>query len=293
MDTTVYFRSWWFWIPAIALVAYSLFSCLEAKRSKKAIAIRLYYSGVITFYTFILKQINLFGISGDKGLLSLSRGAWSITFFTIAYLVISVLIEKLVISGEVIGSLSLFGSSASFKDSNRENSLSMIKENITSLEMGIESITKTYKYMTDYLKSESVIDEINEGIFDYDLTLSIIVNRYYKYRGQGVIGRVFSYEESEAKEEIKDILDNELREYAISAPHKILIRNEIKKEYIYQLFREKDNILFIPAKSHILNQLTLVVIKSTEDINLNDVQILNQILFVFELSLVQLLNVND
>lgn len=293
MDTTVYFESWWFWIPAIVLLLYSLSGLLESKRSKKALFIKMYYSSVIIFYTFILKYINLFGIAGDKGLLALSKGAWSITFFTIAYLTMSILIEKLIISGEVIGSLSLFGSSASFKDGNRENSLSMIKENITSLEMGIESITKTYKYMTDYLKSEIVIESINKGTFDYDLTLSIIINIYYKYKGQGAIARVFSYEENESKEEIKYILDNELREYAISTTHKLVIRSEIERECIYQLFREKDNMLFIPAKSHILNQLTLVVVKSNEDINLNDVQILNQILFVFELSLIHLLNVNE
>lgn len=293
MDTTAYFKSWWFWIPAIALLVYSLFSFMETKKSKKVLLIRMYYSVVIVFYTFVLKNINLFGIAEEKGLLSLSQGAWSVTFFTIVYLMMSVLIEKLIISGEVIGSLSLFGSSAIFKDDNKENSLSMIRENIISLEMGIESITKTYKYMVEYLRSQSVIEEINEAAFEYDSTLAIIINKYYKYKGQGAIARVFSYSESDSGEDIKDILNNELREYAISTAHKILIKKEINKEYIYQLFREKDNILFIPTKSHILNELVLIVVKSNEDINLNDVQILNQILFVFELSLVQLLNVNE
>ena len=293
MDTTTYFRSWWFWIPSIALLVYSLVSCLENKRSEKVPIIRIYYSSVVIFYTFILKHINLFEISGDKGLLSLSKGAWSVTFFTIVYLTISILIEKLIISGQVIGSLSLFGSSAIFKDEDKENSLALIRENIISLEMGIESITKTYKYMVEYLRLDSVIAEINESTFEYDSTLATIVNKYYKYKGQVAIAKVFNYSESEASEYIKEILNNELREYAISNGHKILIKNEIKKDCIYQLFRDKDNILFIPAKSHILNELILIVIKSSEDINLNDVQILNQILFVFELSLVQVLNVNE
>lgn len=292
MDTTLYFKEWYFLIPSIALLLYSIVNYFLSKRSKKIIKIRCYYTAVLLFYTLILREVNLFGISGSKELLYLSKGAWAITFFTTIYLVISILIEKLIISGEVIGSLSVFGSSASFKEDNRDGSLSMIRENITSLEMGIESITKTYTYMVEYLKTASVRCEINEGTFDYDLTLATIINKYYKYKGQGAIARVFSYMESESKIEIKEILDNELRDYAISSPHKLLIKNEIRKEYVYQLFREKDNMLFIPTKSHILNKLSLIVIKSTEDINLNDVQILNQILFVFELSLVQVLNLN-
>lgn len=282
IDTTTYFNLRIYWLIPILLLTYSvcitIFTDIEWVFKMK----RIYYSICTLFYIFMLKNINLIGISVEKGLFGTSNKVWSIIVFTIIFFLTSIIIDNWIISGYVFKEFGFFGAKF-IKD---ETKITVVEQEdyIHSLENGIKGEFDVIDDVKKLFADGEVIGDIRTDNFDLIERFSEILRLYYKHRKVSVDVECQVY----LRDNIDNIVDELIDDNQLQLYKKHQIKRTLNKNETLYIENKKQNLLLVTTKSSVLNDESnlLIKVKSIKDINLYDRHIIVNILFYFELYLV-------
>lgn|GEM_PF-2962519 len=281
IDTTNYFKSWWYFTIPATFILYSIIIAIFAEIEWVYKVKRIYYSISTLVYIVMLKNINLIGIAGEKGLLGTSSKVWAIIVFTIIFFLTSIIIDNWIISGYAFKEFGFFG--AKFIRDEAKTTVVEQEDYIHSLENGITGIFEVIDDIKTLFKNEDIIEEIKSDRFDFTEKFTEIAHSYYKYRKLGADIDSEIYKISDI-----DRITKELKDFhQLSFNKGIQIKQTLKNSETIYIEKKDYNILVVSTKSNILGEddNLLIKIKSSKDINLYDRYILINILFYFELYL--------
>lgn len=281
VDTTNYFKSWWYFCIPAALILYSIAIAVFTEIEWVYKVKRIYYSISIFVYVIMLKNVNLIGIAGEKGLLGTSNKVWAIIVFTIIFFLVSIIIDNWIISGYAFKEFGFFG--AKFIRDEANTTVLEQGDYIYSLENGITGSFQVVDDIKTIFKSEEVIEEIKSDKFDLAARFTGILSAYYKHRKLDADIDIQVYGANDIDQIRKDLKDANQLSFKDEIHVKGVLKN---KETIY--IEKKDyNLLLMSTESSILGNgdNLFIRIKSSKEINLYDRYIVINMLFYFELYL--------
>lgn len=288
MDTKLYFSSWLWYIPSIALILFSAISSLFIFKDDNIISKinRFYYSVCMLAYVLIVKNINLVSISSSS-FLGIRPKFCSIITFTIIYFLIILLIDNIIISGYSFKEFGILG--AKFIRDDTKATVIEQDEYIFSLENGFSALQDTFNYMETFFSEQQTKDDIKNSKFDYTLNLHDIIEHYYRKELLSVNIDFTIYDSSDIKSTIIGICNK----YTLSNKnmHKLKSGLSNNSNSCCYINNTSFNIYIVPQKSSHLNNPfnnIFIEIKSFKKLNVYDKYILSCIFKQYELYLFSL-----
>ncbi|WP_343001815.1 hypothetical protein [Intestinibacter bartlettii] len=263
MDTTVYFSSNYIYFFPIILIFYSAVPLIKKFLQSDYDILdirRFYYSFIFLVTIIVLKNVDLSWISEDKGLFQLSGNAWAIIIFLTITVIVALIIDMWIISGDTFQEFSFL--SAKLVKSDTKIALKNLETSVSLLEKNIKALYDSNRNIEELFTNDEIIKQIKNNSFNLIENFEDILVKYYKKSQLNVTVDI------NLVNDIQDELEAEIKKYNTSC--NLNYRN-IK--WIKRNLKELENVSFTKNDCMIMfstyrfkkiydDKILLVVIKS-------------------------------